>query len=117
MFLENDYARPLFDFEKGGKPSAFQCLADGCNKVTRTERGMRMHLKTVHNWEEQACLYSTERPSIPSQRAELDRRVAGLPSLNEEVRTHKVMVKTRQPSTKSPETNEGELLKLMREEN
>lgn len=114
MFLENDYARPLFDFAKGGKPSAFQCLADGCNKVTRTERGMRMHLKTVHNWEEQACLYSTERPSVPSQRAEEMRR-EGLRYSRKESQP-KSTESTPQPK-KSAETKEGELLKLMREEN
>lgn len=81
MFLENDYARPLVDFENGGPPKAFECLMSiryknselhkilgrsehhHCGKITRTERGMRMHLKTVHNWEEQLCLYSTDRPT------------------------------------------------------
>lgn len=73
MFLENDYARPLFDTINGGPPKAFECkcmLEHGyqcthpdctpCKKVTRTERGMKMHLKTVHGVEEQLCLYSTE---------------------------------------------------------
>ncbi len=78
MFLENNYAKPLFDFEKGGAPSAYQCIVkvdyknkklhnipgrDGthiCGKITRTERGMKMHLKKVHDWEEQICLYSTD---------------------------------------------------------
>lgn len=72
MFLENDFARPLFDFDKGGKAKAFECLMPvmtewlkpksrkPCGRITRTEQGMRMHLKSVHGWKEQPCLYSTE---------------------------------------------------------
>ncbi len=75
MFIENNYARPLFDFEKGGPPSAFRCLLNTwndkgqvpCGKVTRTERGMRMHLKTVHDWKEHPCLYSMDKPKAENE--------------------------------------------------
>lgn len=127
MFLENDYARPLFDFEKGGKPKAFECLmckADHanhktnpcgrmCGKVTRTEIGMRMHLKTVHGWEEQACLYSTDKQTDQNSGSPRQLR-AGPPRFPEsetavENHTEKIL-----HNQKSAETNEGELLKLMK---
>ena len=132
MFLENDYARPLFDFEKGGKPSAYMCLAyvdyknkklftileragdHICGKITRTERGMRMHLKIVHGWEEQPCLYSKEHQRVVSPR---DNLRAGKPLLNQNVSAEPESVTAKIPaSQKSPEMKEGKLLKLMREE-
>jgi hypothetical protein len=78
MFLKNNYAIPLFDHNTGGPPRAFQCCVTVdyenkelhnilgrsgtyiCGKITRTEVGMRMHLKRKHNWKEQPCLFSTE---------------------------------------------------------
>ena len=115
MFLENDYARPLFDFEKGGKAKAFECLMCPKDKpkITRTERGMRMHLKFVHNWKEQPCLYSTDHPTehgSADHRAKL--RVSLKPRKENEDKPTETSL-----SQKSHETNEGELLKLMKEGN
>lgn len=122
MFLENDYARPLFDFVKGGPPKAFQCLVlisipelfgqHPCGRVTRTERGMRMHLKAVHHWEEQPCLYSTEHPSAQSSGRKLRAGAPLLKSSNE----NQNMETTNLSKQKQAEMNEGGLLKLMREE-
>jgi len=97
MFLENKYARPLFALD-GGPPRAFECIVnfesivnvqykkelhvtlgkDGtriCGKITQTESGMRSHLRTVHEWEEQSCLYSTGRQSDQSQKQSKKLRV------------------------------------------
>ena len=110
MFLENEFARPLFDFEKGGQPLAYLCLK--CTdkpKVTRTERGMRRHLKTVHNWTEQPCLYSTDQPT--DQRSGEPRQLrAGPPLLSNQSETLKDVEKI-QVNQRSVETNEGELQK------
>ena len=78
MFVENEYVRPLYDPVNGGPPRAFKCLLakdagvrgrvlvmEWCNKVTRTEIGMKAHLKRVHCFEEQQCLFSTA--SLPVQ--------------------------------------------------
>ncbi len=135
MFLENDYARPLFDFEKGGPPKAYQCLClidydnhklhkilgrsgkHPCGKVTRTERGMRMHLKIVHDWKEQPCLSSMEEcktePGAPRKLR------AGAPNLNQqgEKEMSKATAKKAQPKQKSQETNESGLLNFTSEEN
>ena len=119
MFLENDFARPLFDFVKGGPPRAFQCLMcpseDGKQKVTRTERGMRMHLKSKHNWEEQPCLYSTDNPSRPKSGAPRKLR-AGPPNLNQNDTSEKPQDKQPKPR-KSAEMSANESLSFMREEN
>lgn len=127
MFLENDFARPLFDFEGGGKAKAFQCLMCkpgtwGKNgtmitaaKITRTERGMRMHLKIVHDWKEQPCLYSMESQTELRNGAPRKLR-AGPPALKSELSDKPDMEKTP-PSQKSHATNENELLKLTNEEN
>lgn len=113
MFLENDYARPLFDFQKGGKPRAYLCLVKDCGRVVRTERGIRMHLKIVHDWEEQACLYSTDKQTDQGSPRQLR---AGPPRLQPEsepaVENHTEKILNNQ---KSAETKEGELLKLMKE--
>lgn len=126
MFLENDFARPLFDFEKGGPPVAFQCLSHiivagrpilVCKKVTRTERGMRMHLKTVHGWEEQQCLYSTEPQKDQSSGAPRKLR-AGRPSFPSaesavEEHTEKILPSNQ----KLVKMSAQELLPLTKEEN
>lgn len=116
MFLENDYARPLFDFEKGGKPRAYLCLNKDCGKVTRTERGMRMHLKTVHDWEEQACLYSTDKQNDQNLQSGPVRKLrAGPPRLSQNENPPESTESTSTTEQgKSQETNEGELLKLMK---
>ena len=62
MFLENNFAVPLFDFTMGGPPAAYKCLT--CGKVTKGEQGMRAHLKSIHQWKEQPLLYSTDRVSV-----------------------------------------------------
>lgn len=83
MFRDSSIVRPLYDTLNGGPPKAFECLRPTpqseqshyayeitsyhpCGKVTRTERGMRMHLKYVHNFEAQQCLFSTDN-QISSQ--------------------------------------------------
>lgn len=75
MFRNSSIVRPLYDTLNGGPPKAFECLIpkpgaehwhhdtmtyDPCGKITRTERGMRMHLKLVHHFEAQQCLFSTD---------------------------------------------------------
>ena len=111
MFIENEYARPLFDFEKGGPPKAFQCLClDAwkvpCNKVTRTERGMRMHLKIVHLWKEQPSLYSMDNQPAQKQKS------LSLLNLSPSVK-NQIKVAAKKTARKLQETNDGELLKLM----
>jgi hypothetical protein len=123
LFLENDFARPLFDFEKGGPPKAFQCLmgktTEGalhfCGKVTRTERGMRMHLKYVHDWEEQACLYSTEPQKDQNPGAPRKLR-AGRLSFPSEKLDQQDTEKTPLSNKKSQEMNAQESLPLTKEE-
>lgn len=136
MFLNNDYARPLFDFEKGGPPSAFQCLCmkehgyhcdhpdcTPCGKITRTERGMRMHLKTVHHWEEQPCLSSTDKPIEESSGEPRSLRLFS--EQNIQATTSRSLIPATEPEAvppavpqqlTKPEANEGELLKLTSEE-
>lgn len=124
MFLDNDFARPLFDFDKGGAPKAFQCLCTPCNKVTRTERGMRMHLKSVHNWEEQPCLYSMDKPSADEKGK--PRKLRLFTKENLEATTKRslmtamdpeAVVPQKQPQLKEQGKSDGPLLKLMNGEN
>lgn len=130
MFFENDFARPLFDFKRGGPARAFECImpiehkifntASGkfeyhsdsteiCGKITKTEKGMRMHLKQLHFWEEQPCLSSTEE--CKTEQGAPRKLRAEKPSFprNEDLYTNKKL-------QKSPEMKDGELLKLMKEE-
>lgn len=117
MFLENDFARPLFDFVKGGPPHAYECLVcELPHKITRTERGMRMHLKLVHEWEEQPYLYSTE---IPSHRksGSPEKLRAVVPNLKPENDQVKDMEKIPTSQLKLAVMNENELLNSTKKEN
>lgn len=62
------YKQPLYDTEHGGGAKAWICLipvdtddyipqVHSCGKITRTLKGMTMHHKRVHNFEEQGQLY------------------------------------------------------------
>lgn len=79
MFHDSEICRPLYDTLNGGPPRAFECLIPcdtddaiprvfSCGKVCRTERGMKMHLKLVHHFEAQQCLFQKE--SAATQHAE-----------------------------------------------
>ena len=66
MVGTKDYA-PLFP-EYGGPAQGFRCNATAlgetvmaCGKVTRTERGMLMHLSRVHGIEQQAAFFPSDR--------------------------------------------------------
>lgn len=134
MFLENDYARPLFDLKDGGPPRAFLCLIQvewqnaklheilgrssmhRCGKITRTESGMRAHLKKVHNWEEQECLYSTTNHSQTKQENAPQRnlRVSQKPlaSIQMKVSSTQDTEQEQDPksealNTNEPKTNDG----------
>ena len=39
---------PLYDQENGGLPSAWKCLSPQCNRLTKTKRGMLIHMRLVH---------------------------------------------------------------------
>jgi uncharacterized C2H2 Zn-finger protein len=130
MFFENEYVRPLFDVVEGGPPKAFLCIVElewknkklftalnrptthRCGKVCSTEKGMQQHLKLAHGWQEQPCLSSMDNSeTIIKNGKEVERKLRVSPSPR----------KNQQPNTEKkesllPETNEGELLKLMREE-
>jgi hypothetical protein len=131
MFLENDYARPLFDFKKGGAPKAFECLMcrandfelRKCGKITRTERGMRMHLKSVHGWEEQACLYSMDKPN--EEKKENQRKLRLFTKENIAATTKRSLTQDTEQEVEAqpallqltePEMKEKESLKPTREE-
>jgi hypothetical protein len=116
MFLENDYAEPLFSFH-GGPAKAYRCKI--CkNKVTSTEGGMRSHLRSTHNWVEQPCLSSMDNLKEQSKGAPRKLR-AGPPLLRNLEKQEEVSIEKKETTNqpKNPEMNEGELLKLMREEN
>ena len=114
MFLDNLYAEPLFSFN-GGPAKAFRCKI--CSKITSTESGMRVHLKKIHEWEEQACLSSMDKQKDQSQGQPRKLRTQPIvfpsPEKQAEVNTDK---KETISPPKSKETNEGELLRLMKEE-
>ena len=65
MFFENEFARPLFDSVNGGPPRAFECKS--CGRVCRTERGIKQHMKLVHNHTEQPCLSLTDNRNLAEQ--------------------------------------------------
>lgn len=57
----------LYDTKNGGGAQAFKCCVKGfsspdltvtlCSKITRTEIGMKMHLKRVHGINQQRELF------------------------------------------------------------
>lgn len=105
MFLENEYAQPLFDLSNGGSPRAYRCKIEDCQKVVRTERGMRMHLRSVHNIMEQPCLFSTDNPnpiSVGSAQYRKQLRVSQKPNA---IRENMDSLNSPQ---KFPATKEGE---------
>ena len=64
----SDYYTPLYDNERGGPPRAFRC--EQCNRdnglrpgwpskarVTRTEKGMLIHIHICHGIERQPRLF------------------------------------------------------------
>jgi hypothetical protein len=109
MFLENDYAEPLFSLS-GGPPKAFRCLT--CGEICKTEGGMKQHLTMKHNWKEQPCLYSTEIQS--AQKSNESKKSKRKRSRNQEKQD--VVSIEKNETLKSAVTNEGELLRLMKEE-
>jgi hypothetical protein len=114
MFLENDYAEPLFS-HNGGPPRAFRCKK--ChNKVTATEGGIRSHLRFAHNWEEQPCLSLMESQKDQNKKAPRKLR-AGAPSFLKSPEKQEEVSSAKKKIQKSQETKEGELLKLTSEEN
>lgn len=122
MFLENEYVRPLFDNINGGPPRAFECLQ--CHRVCRTERGIQMHLRFVHYFQEQLCLSLMEN-SNRNQRAEQQRknlRVSPSPSNLKNLSSTPNMdldhaVKVEQPQQEKTKKSGTKSLKPMREEN
>jgi hypothetical protein len=75
---------------------------------------MRRHLKVKHDWEEQPCLYSTDKPIDHGSQEYRKTLRAGPPLFPKESDQPKATEKTQQ-HLKSPKTKEGELLKLMKE--
>ena len=73
-FLDSQVCIPLYDVKKGGAPRGFQCKIENvekhspffiyqCNKVTRTYRGMKMHLWLVHKFVAQQKLFPEAKPN------------------------------------------------------
>jgi hypothetical protein len=112
MFLENEFAEPLFSFH-GGQAKAFKCKL--CrNKVFASETGMRAHLKYIHNWEEQPCLSSMESQTVQNNIARKKPQAKVQLSQNQEKQD--AASTDRKEMIESHATKEGELLMLMKEE-
>lgn len=76
-FKDNPYFRALFDVVDGGKPKAWQCIVSikviksygnntfigqgYCGKICKSLRGMKLHLKQIHNFREQSELFDNTR--------------------------------------------------------
>ena len=111
MFYENEYYRGLFDTIRGGPARAFECLS--CAMVTKTEEGMKQHLRKQHAWREQPCLSSMESQSEQKKGKELRAEPLHFPSQGKPDAVQSEEIATK----KSVGTKEGALLNFTKEEN
>jgi hypothetical protein len=110
VFLENNYVIPLFDTTTGGPPRAFECRE--CGHVTKTESGIRQHLRTKHDWKEQECLFSMESAKAPEVG---DPRKAKLKAYAKQIiKRHRVSLSPEMERAQFAATTRGEPLEPIR---